>query len=311
MKHHVWVVSDLVSKLESLGVVTTDPSGKNVMQSDGPVAHVPPSLQKAAVLKRQGASVTDLSATSPSSFVDTSDTTIPTKYWSMESLSSTLLATRLLPSIDPEVLTPARLRYLHAPGLKVGERHTQQLQLVGFLTGLSPEFPLTGKLRYWDSLIQLCQKHYTANGSRAKSLKLPIDFTSNGIFSLEPVQGADIVIKDDFTGETKMIKHTDLPPHQEFGDLYVDLNWSFELAAIRFSQGGSEIVCASVFNQSGPRVLAIEDGAVEEEQGDSDSGADKSPMRKRVTSTGLAEIKSFFSDLAKKRKLTSGSSSSA
>ena len=80
---------------------------------------------------------------------------VPTKCWTLGSLSVTLLVSHVLQPVEPQAFSAANLRSMKKHGQSVSSK-LGLLRLVEYTTGCDGGFELVGCLRYWPYLQCVC-----------------------------------------------------------------------------------------------------------------------------------------------------------
>lgn len=112
---------------------------------------------------------------------------IPSRYWTLASLSVNLFIEKVLPSLEPISVSKANLKVLIARGESVSNK-SNMCKLVEFMIGASGDFQLNGSMRRWSCLLKFLSDSNMDKGRRAKELMLPHDWTKAGIYMLD-IQG--------------------------------------------------------------------------------------------------------------------------
>jgi hypothetical protein len=310
MESHAWCIPQLVSKLESLGLVEQQGSGKRVLrQTEG----VQQALSAQAVA-RQNRKQPSLPAPSPSKHeeaampaedVDPTDQ-VPTKYWTLDSLSPHAMATKLLCQAEPTSLSMANLKQITKKGEAL-MNHQKHMRLLEFVSGLPGDFGLTGVYRSWHRLADLVKQRSLHRGRRCRDVVLPVDFDDFGIYMIlrDPSDCVATIVKHRFTGQQVAFKPADLPPHENIAELYIANNWSELRAAIQSKADPlhSKAVLLITFFPT----QVIGDAARDSKLAIQDAGAEASVLM--VSNKGDAKRipekrvnKSFIADLASAAK---------
>ena len=151
------------------------------------------------------------------------DDIIPSRYWTLGSLSVNLFMDKVLPSLEPISLSKANLKVLVARGDAVGNKAALS-QLVEFMTGASCDFQLNGSFRRWSCLLKFLGESNVDKGRRAKELQLPHNWARVGICTLD-IQGDSVAVTHNES--KKKVDITDLVPAMvDKTALYIDFNWS-------------------------------------------------------------------------------------
>lgn len=166
---------------------------------------------------------------------------IPPRYTRIEELLATALRDKLLPMVDPVVLSSSNLRALKTNGsaLKV-----TLLVIWAYTTGLQRSMALSGRNKCYNSLGGLGNQRALERGRRAMALALPPDFAgADGIAEVDmkaSKEGGPIVIRHRFTNELVRLPISDLPPFQSLSDLTITANHSEAQLALTSKLGNSE-----------------------------------------------------------------------
>lgn len=96
---------------------------------------------------------------------------ISSRYWKLDGMSRALLMTRIVPAIDPRILSAVNLK---ANLDKSTDRAKEQLLLIlEACTGLPGDMSLTGELRYWGTFLEMVSEQSRLRGRRSLSLVFP------------------------------------------------------------------------------------------------------------------------------------------
>ena len=157
---------------------------------------------------------------------------VPTKYWTLESLSVTLLISHVLAQVEPQAFSGANLRsmkkYGQAASSKLG-----LLVLVEYTTGCDGGFELVGPLRYWPYLQSVLRVKSEQRGRRGMLLVLPADWDGkDGVYGLI-VEPGTVSTENPSTKKKVVIPALDLPRFDDESDLYIKDNYSETRATIR------------------------------------------------------------------------------
>jgi hypothetical protein len=234
MKVHPWSIHELVSKLEALGIVVVNSNGdKKLIEvtSDKPDSR---SFQAKARARRKPSAVPAPSpakgdAQGNSLDID-SDDLVPSKYWTLDGLSITIISQRLLAVAEPATLSVANLKVISKKGQAL-QNIQNNIRMLEYMTGLPPDFSLTGIYRSWAKVTQLVCERNDSRGRRCRDIQLPINFDTVGIYSMED-QGTFVVVKHLFTEQEEKYDPKELPNHRSMKCLYISSNWSEVRAAI-------------------------------------------------------------------------------
>lgn len=280
MRVHPWTIGELMSKLESLSLITTDEKGTNKLQNqDGSVAKLvaPKSFQAEASeskknMKREPQAPFEDPDTPCLDDVPAHDK-IPSKYWTIDSLSLASCGQQILSVMEPAILSTANLRQITVRGQSLWNQQ-QHTRILEFLTGLPPSFGLAGPYRQWTVLQNLCKDLNESRGRRGKDMVLPYDFekSGNGLYCIVRRSAKEVTVEHNFLKRGASIKICELPPHKAHSDLYVSNNWSETRAAISsktHADKTADFLLLPLFPQQEvaprKRMLALEDGPEEEE----------------------------------------------
>lgn len=156
---------------------------------------------------------------------------IPSKYWTLDSLSQTLLIDKLLSFVQPFSLSPANLRSVKERGESMTTKENL-CKLLEFETGKPGDTELHGPLRYWPYLQQLLKACSAQRGSRSANLKLPADWEAFGVYTVV-VDRAELCITNRFTGHRAPVPRDKIPSCEDRSELYIDWNWSEVRATLK------------------------------------------------------------------------------
>ena len=152
---------------------------------------------------------------------------VPSKYWTIEQLSYSLLVSHVLTQVEPQSLSGANLRSIRVGGTQVSTKG-MMLQLFQYTTGLPVEFSLNGPLRYWPYLQAYLRYQAASRGRRSQSLLLPAAWShhldSPGVYAAV-VTSKIVTITHTWTlVEIKLAKSL-VKPRDE-NDVIIEANWS-------------------------------------------------------------------------------------
>ena len=109
---------------------------------------------------------------------------VPTKYWTLESLSVTLLISHILAPVEPQSFSRANLRSMKKYGQSASSK-LGLLVLVEYTTGCDGGFELVGPLMYWPYLQSVLRVKSQQRGRRGMLLVLPADWDGkDGVYEL-------------------------------------------------------------------------------------------------------------------------------
>lgn len=316
MRLHPWVIPQLASSLDSYGIVVKDEQGRRTVKpSSGDDA--PKSFEAAARSRKKAA----FQGPSPSKYEVTEEPlspedAIPTKYWTVDSLSPMSVSSKLLSVAEPACLSIANLKSITIKGRAL-ENHQSHHRLLEFLSGLPGDFSLSGVYRSWSKLAALVQERNQLRGRRCRDISLPVDFDSTGLYGLTVMAGKKkLQVHHLYTKETVEFNEDVLPAHHTMDDIFVASNWS-ELRASLASRSDpmrkgdlllityfpNQEVCADqggaiTTRPIGKRPLAIKDAVA-----DGDGEQVCAPAKRRSTkSPGAHFINGLAKDAAKKSR---------
>jgi hypothetical protein len=160
------------------------------------------------------------------------DDLVPTKYWTLGSLSVHLLSKKILASMEPVAMSMANLRSMSLRGL--GDHGKAELmKLIEFMCGLHPDTPLTGAFRKWSTLVPLVMEKNIKNGRPARDMKLPPDWKEMGFFRLEVVDEG-LAVHHNINKEQVIFETQCLDGAAK--DYTLEMNWSESRACFFNSQ---------------------------------------------------------------------------
>ena len=234
MKLHPWAIAELVSKLEGLELITVNETGGKIVKIPEKITAAPLSFQAQAVADRRSPMKQQKALTNgddAASDIPECDQ-IPSKYWSLDQLSPSLMSTKLLSSLEPAALSTHNLKLINVKGKTLWNRQ-QHMRLFEFLTGMTPDSGLAGMMRSWPHLQQLAIARNEARGRRGRDITLPCDFDqpSLGLYRIIPQDGA-IEVHHRFTSAVKAFAVDECPPFTTPDDLHIDQSWSELRAAL-------------------------------------------------------------------------------
>ena len=190
-----------------------------------------PSLIRAATLaKQRGAKASSQLALEDinTGGSEQAEDTVPTKYWTLGSLSVQLLSKRILASMEPVALSMANLRSMSLRG-NGDHGKTELMKIIESMTGLSPDMPLTGELKKWPTLVDMMVEKNTGKGMRARDMQLPPDWKEAGVFRLEVVDSG-LTVHHDFSKDQIHLEAESLDGQAE--DFVLEMSWSESRAMI-------------------------------------------------------------------------------
>lgn len=236
LNKHPHLATALLQEAKNLGYSMKD----EVFQGETP------SLMRAATLAKQKSAkapsplaLEDIHAGGPGQAQDT----VPTKYWTMGSLSVQLLSKRILATMEPVALSMANLRSMSLRG-NGDHGKAELMKIIEFMTGLSPDTPLTGELRNWTNLEGMMVQKNIGHGRRARDMKLPPDWKEAGAFRLEVVDSG-LTIHHNFTKDQVHLEAESLDGQAE--DFILEMNWSESRAWVsnpKFQKQGAQPLVA-------------------------------------------------------------------
>lgn len=138
---------------------------------------------------------------------------IPGTYWRVDALSRTLLRDKLVSTLDPQAWSKANLRTA-LEKLGTERNKTELLRLFEFSTGFPPELALTGEMRDFGKLRDICVSRAQARGRHALSVTLPAECVGQGLYRLEGFdeQQLSLLVVHRFTDAKVQITTSKLPP---------------------------------------------------------------------------------------------------
>ena len=207
MKKHRWICTELVSKCAALGVVRYE--GQKAVVAEASGIAVPRSFVQAAADRRVEMRKQDRAAVNAAtaggqgqlSITDgvvgvapqTADA-VPSKYTCLNRLSVTLMGAAVLTPCEPMVFSKSNLRNATPHGR--GEDNQILLtQICEFMTGLPPDFSLTGEYAHFSKLTPLVTALNLRRGRRCQRLEFPVDWARDGNYAINEVNvGAKKVV---------------------------------------------------------------------------------------------------------------------
>lgn len=228
---------------------------------------------------------------------------VPSKYWTLGTLSVAMLTKNLLCVMEPVALSVANIRSMSLRGQ--GEHgKTELLKILEFCTGLHPDTPINGNLRKWCELQKLVKDLNDRYGRRAREVTLPPCWDSHGVYSVH-VHPGGINVLQRFTGQNHLIRDELLMSDPESWSLHC--NWSDCKAVLQCDDTSCStvkpIALQPLFNQvvsqgaphfgkgvhhlggephkDAGNLLAIGDGAANSSSGASENAPEHSPKKLR------------------------------
>lgn len=241
MKKHPWCIHALLSKLEALGLVAVTPSGARKLVESANGAAVPPSLQahaRTARSKHVAPGPSPRKGEGETADTDPDDQ-VPTKYWTLGGLSPSSIAGRLLPFAEPAALSIPNLNSTNVKGQAL-QNHQSHVRLLEYMTGLPPDFSLSGVYRSWATLADFVRERNECRGRRLQGEVLTIDFGTTGIYELRGADASPIIIaRHRLTSQEGEYQRAALPHHTCLRQLFINSNWSEVRATISSTAGPS------------------------------------------------------------------------
>jgi len=167
----------------------------------------------------------------------------------LAALSRNLLRDQVLHGVEPNNLTRANLS-ASIDKLGVSASKREYLRLWEFCTGLSPEFPLSGGMRWFSEVRDYGFQRSALRGRRALLMQLPPQWDKQGLFEIVGFNAEDssVSVRQRFTMETAQIQVQMLPPFNEPSQLSVDHNWS---------ETDAQVVSSKMVEGEGRRVFKL------------------------------------------------------
>ena len=160
---------------------------------------------------------------------------IPTKYWTLGSMSSSLIGQGLLSPADPVTLDRNNLKSINIRGTSE-QSHTWHIEIAVFISKMKPDFKLAGKYRSWTALSELFCEAVALTGRRSRDLALPPDWPRHGIWLIQEAKAGPghILVKHRFDSEKSFIfPLAACPPHDgDEKNLFIRYNFSDHDACI-------------------------------------------------------------------------------
>jgi hypothetical protein len=238
---HPHLASPLLQEAKNLGYCVDDDASEGF---NGEI----PSLQVAArrevvAAKRAKTAVSDDGGTDGGAD-SAQPATIPTKYWTMGSLSVALLCKNVLSEMEPVALSQANLRSMYVRGKGEHGKH-ELLKIVEFATGLHADTPLVGNLREWKVLRDTVLERNATLGRRAMDLQLPPDWKAAGTYSVN-IEGDTLLVKHKPSGATHAFNKELLGC--ELSKWKVECNWSEQRATLHCADATQSAKPISLYN---------------------------------------------------------------
>ena len=220
MTMHPACVPKILTHLDSLGdrhkeaadAAFTTPENKGP-QSRQAAAQAARSLKMKSLshaAAAEGASVPELSDR------------VPSEYWTIGSLSASMMQTMCLAHLEPHSLSAANLRSLKSKSVPSATKGFLAT-LIEFITGRPPDFQTVGCLRYWPYLQALWHAKSLQRGRRGAELSLPPDWSIHGLYQLE-VSEKSLRIYHRFPKQAKDMPGADFPSFDMPSELYIEFN---------------------------------------------------------------------------------------
>jgi hypothetical protein len=312
---------DLICKLEAMGVVITVDKKKKIKPCIKDEAIL--STQALANVRRKRSlpidgpvvvghgirAIEDI----PSEYV------IPSKYWTLGTISPLSQGSQLLTPAEPALLTKENLSRINVRGKKMQniEHHNR---LAEFMSGMPMDFKLVGIYRSWEVLRRRFLDNATARCRVTTRTTLPIDFDKpgSGLYDISKgVKTDEIIVTHNLTGEDKVFPRSHLPHHRTIKDLYIANNWSELRACLASTQdandGKDDVLLLPSFSKQCVKeirtlpqgVHAIEDIVVGESPPKIITSPKRLPKKIEAASDGakMKAAANFFNSLAKNAKV--------
>lgn len=175
---------------------------------------------------------------------------ISSRYWKLDGMSRALFMTRIVPAIDPRILSAVNL---NANLDKSTDRAKEQLLLILEAgTGLPGDMSLTGELRYWGTFLEMVSEQSRLRGRRSLSRVFPPDLES-WLYTVSSFDSESGVVKVEhtFSGSIAEFPVDRLPIFDQLSDLKVVNNHSERTAAIKsdMSEGPPYILANDLKDQ--------------------------------------------------------------
>ena len=190
---------------------------------------------------KRAKTVKDIKAEEPDAQSDQEDAAeksqekIPSKYWKVSALSRTLIRDRLIvQGLREPALSKRNLYVLEKNGVSTEAAKDILLKIFVLATNLPYDLPLTGSLRTWRNMTQLVYERSLQYGRRGRDLEIPPDWSVQGVYKLDSSKfdAQRIVVSHNFWHVSVSVQRSSLPAVASDEQLYVDFNWSQDLAEI-------------------------------------------------------------------------------
>jgi hypothetical protein len=221
---------DLISKLEAIGIVTTVDKKKKVKPSTSDEAILSFQAKAHVRRKRTFAHVAPADGDDDVHVNDgiTTEDVIPSKYWTLGTISPLSQGSQLLTPAEPALLTKENLSRINVRGKKLQniEHHNR---LAEFMSGMPMDFKLVGIYRSWEVLRRRFLDNAAARCRVTSRTTLPIDYNKPGSGLYDIAKGTkidEVIVTHNLTGEDKIFPRSHLPYHRTIKELYIANNWS-------------------------------------------------------------------------------------
>ena len=239
LQKHPMAAGDVVQFLHNKGMYSEGPA------SSGPKSKWQSGLETREARKRAARAEASLAAS-------VNAEKIPTKYWTVGSLSVRLLETRCLQLVDPMVFSNGNLTNIKKSWAK-DTIHAELVRLVEFLTGIPASFKLTEKYRKWQNFEDLLTKMYGERRWRLTGKALPVNFCAAGVFEIRAANEKDFTLTLR-TGMNSLISmQFSFPVMQQQANatlVFIEENWSEASAYLQNEAGSLEGLCCLDMLQS-------------------------------------------------------------
>lgn len=248
MRNQSFVIEHLWSKLQSLGLSSEEmakPSARALSAQAAAVQQrkASTSAEKLAKVEKfqQEHEGDEEHTPGVAEIVDL----LPDKMANIGDLGIAVLRDKVLPFIEPTVLSSANIR-----SLKDGVHSSKPglLKYLEFATGWRLDMAIVGKIRCVNQLKAAAKEQAVRRGRRCVSLRLPASWLEDGVYTISCYKegaedgGAQVTIKHRFTLSEVKLGGNIVPQHKCGDDLMVSNNWSETSAQLISKRGGGAVL---------------------------------------------------------------------
>jgi hypothetical protein len=158
---------------------------------------------------------------------------VPCKYWHLEEMTPTYLATMVLNQIGEQSLTTPNLKSALMGKGKTATSQKVMMEILEMFSGYNGKYIMRGTLRVHKAFVAELNQRSFCRGRRCRDLPLPPNWMSHGIYSV-CVMGKQVEITHRFTKKAfEVHDEADMPKWLVADSLYVAENYSETMATLR------------------------------------------------------------------------------